>query len=281
MRNIIIPTDFSENAFNALRYACQLFKYERSDIYLLHCCQHTLEEPLDQEQGASVTAQRTDTKTERKRALTELLERIRAYAPNPNHTYITHLTQGMLPDEINDLVDQLNADVIVMGTRGQTNDRSLTFGSNTMQTFRYVKCPVLAVPENFSYTQPKHILFPNNLMKPIRRRELKLLQELGKSFRSTVHLLYVNALEPLSHRQEDNLHFLRRSLEGLELTRETVAGADIYEAIRIFQKSNPINLMVMVNQRHRHQEDMLGPSTVDRLGLTTEVPFLVLQNLYR
>ena len=36
MRKIIIPTDFSENAFNALKFATELFKYERSDFFLLH-----------------------------------------------------------------------------------------------------------------------------------------------------------------------------------------------------------------------------------------------------
>ncbi len=36
MRKVVVPTDFSENAFNALKYACQLFKYTRSDFYILH-----------------------------------------------------------------------------------------------------------------------------------------------------------------------------------------------------------------------------------------------------
>ncbi|HER39641.1 MAG TPA: universal stress protein, partial [Salinimicrobium catena] len=36
MRKIIIPTDFSENAFNALKFAAELFKYERSDFFILH-----------------------------------------------------------------------------------------------------------------------------------------------------------------------------------------------------------------------------------------------------
>lgn len=281
MRNIIVPTDFSDNAFDALRYACQLFKYERSDIYLLHCCDPGAEEPHEEGRGSTITKSQAGISTVRKTALLDLKERVHSYAPNPNHKYITYLTKGMLPDEINDLVDQLDADVVVMGTRGETNDRSSTFGSNTMQVFRYVKCPVLAVPENYRYTSPKHILFPNHLMKPIRRRELKLLHEIGKSFRSTVHLLYVNALQPLSKRQEENYSFLRQCLDGLELIRETEKGEDLYTTIRNFQEKNTIDLLVMVNQRNRHQEDHLGPSAVDRLGLTTQVPFLVLQNLYR
>ena len=36
MRKVVVPTDFSENAFNALKYACQIFKYERSEIFILH-----------------------------------------------------------------------------------------------------------------------------------------------------------------------------------------------------------------------------------------------------
>ncbi|MBT8263814.1 MAG: universal stress protein, partial [Muriicola sp.] len=36
MRKIIVPTDFSENAFHALKYTCDIFKYERSEIYIMH-----------------------------------------------------------------------------------------------------------------------------------------------------------------------------------------------------------------------------------------------------
>ncbi len=281
MRTIIIPTDFSENAYNACRYACQLFKYERSDIYLVHCCDPAQDELLDQDRGLTLTKSRTEAAAVQKTALLELKERVISYAPNPHHKYITYLTKGMLPDEINDLVDQLSADAVVMGTRGATNDRSISFGSNTMQVFRYVKCPVFAVPENYSFVSPKEILFPNNFMRPFRRRELKLLREIGKSFRSTVHMLYMNPVERLSERQKDNFKFLRESMGGLRLIKETAEGKDIYEVIQSYLAENPVQLMVMVNQRHRHREDMLGPSTVDRLGLTTEVPFLVLQNLYR
>lgn len=219
--------------------------------------------------------------TVQKTALIECKDRVCTYSPNPHHKYITHLTKGRLPDEINDLVDQLNADVVVMGTRGETNDRSRAFGSNTMQVFRYVKSPVLAVPEDFKFETPKHILFPTHFMKPFRKRELKLLKELGNSFRSVIHLLYMNAVERLSNRQQENYQFLREGLGDLQLERHSGEGDDIYEGIGIYLKEHPVQLMVMVNQRHRHQEDMLGPSTVDRLGLTSPVPFLVLQNLYR
>ena len=32
----MVPTDFSDNAFNALKYACQVFKYEKCEIFVMH-----------------------------------------------------------------------------------------------------------------------------------------------------------------------------------------------------------------------------------------------------
>ena len=39
MRKILIPTDFSENAMNAIAYAIELFKYEKCDYYIMHAYQ--------------------------------------------------------------------------------------------------------------------------------------------------------------------------------------------------------------------------------------------------
>src|SRR5690606_15935768 len=36
MQNILVPTDFSENAFNALTYGLTFFKKTRCTFYLLH-----------------------------------------------------------------------------------------------------------------------------------------------------------------------------------------------------------------------------------------------------
>ncbi|HMB61517.1 MAG TPA: universal stress protein, partial [Eudoraea sp.] len=36
MKNILIPTDFSRNAWNALSYATSLFKKTRCTFYIVH-----------------------------------------------------------------------------------------------------------------------------------------------------------------------------------------------------------------------------------------------------
>ncbi|MBK5210563.1 MAG: universal stress protein, partial [Flavobacteriaceae bacterium] len=36
MIKILLPTDFSENAYNAIKYAVELFENEESNFYLLN-----------------------------------------------------------------------------------------------------------------------------------------------------------------------------------------------------------------------------------------------------
>ena len=36
MRKVLIPTDFSDNAMNALKYATELFKYDKSIFIIMH-----------------------------------------------------------------------------------------------------------------------------------------------------------------------------------------------------------------------------------------------------
>ena len=175
MRKILVPTDFSDNAMNAIQYALELFKYERSDFFIMNAYQDKIYADttlLKNETLDKVTKSISDKSQEQ---LENTLKKIKEISPNPRHTYTIASSNSMLMDEADKIVDEENIDIIVMGTRGETNDRKLTFGSHTLQILKYVQCPVLAIPENYKYTQPKHIFFPTDYMIPYNLRELKLL----------------------------------------------------------------------------------------------------------
>lgn len=281
LRKIVIPTDFSENAYNAMQYACQLFKYQQCTFYILHAY-------ADEVYNFKLDATREELQDTKERTyqgakeqLSGTIQKIRTYSPNPKHTFEPVAAFGTLTDEINDLVNQLNLDLVIMGTRGETNDRSITFGSNTLQVLKYVQCPVLAIPEEYDFHPPRQILFPSNYLVPYKRRELKLLCELAWSYRAHVHMLYIDPIQKLSLRQEDNLSFLKTNLHKIQLSCETAEGKDKTMAITKYIVHKDIDMLVMVNTRHSHFEDMIHQSTIDKIGLHLKVPLLVLQNLAR
>ncbi len=281
MRKILVPTDFSDNAFNALKYACHVFKYEKSEIFVMHAYADEVyqKDRLTKRSLLDELKEKTFRKSEEQ--LKTVLKEIKHLYPNPQHKYKSISAFGTLIDEVNDLVNQENMDVVVMATRGETNDRSLTFGSNTLQVLKYISCPVLAIPEGYAYHAPKEVLFPTNYLAPYKRRELKLLCEMSGSFRSTIHMLYIDPIKKLTLRQEDNQQFLRDCLPKAKLVFETTQEKDKTIAITKYILHKDIDMLVLVNSRHSYLEDMLSQSTLDKIGLHVKIPFLVLQNLFR
>jgi len=281
MRKILIPTDFSENAMNAITYAMELFKYERSDFIIMHAfADEVYENELDMsrvlfEEYKEKVRESSDKK------LQKVLEDMLVISSNPRHEYTYLSVFGSLVDEANDVVDKENIDLLVMGTRGETDDRDITFGSNTLQVIKYVKCPVLAIPSKYHDVQTKNILFPTDYQLPYERRELKLVSTLAKSFVATINFLYVSTFENLSFRQQDNKSILQYSVHENKTEFHKISKRNLTEAINEFIEHNQIDMLVMVNTRHSYLENMLYTSTIQKIGLKIQIPFLVLQNLPR
>jgi len=282
MRKILVPTDFSENAFNALKYACQVFKYEISDLFIVHA--YTIEA-----YGKDVLERDTFEKLKEtslrdsERQLNDVLDRIKAYFPNPQHSYHRVSGIGTLADVTNDCVNRENIDIVVMGTRGETNDRSLTFGSNALEIMKHEHCPVLSIPESYEYRAPRKVLFPTDFGVPYKRRELKLLSNMMASFRSTITFLHIDPTGEMTHAQEDNKIFLEGCLQKPKLLFETVTEKDKTLAItkQIIRKD--FEMLVMVNTRPSYLNEVLPQpqSTLRKIGLQVKIPFLVLQNIAR
>ncbi|WP_411030509.1 universal stress protein [Spongiimicrobium sp. 3-5] len=281
MKKILIPTDFSENAMNAVNYAVSFFKYQKCEIFFLHAYADELYNATVLLSRELFEKHKEKMATETEKSLKELSSAVREAFPNPRHTYHTLSVFGSLVDAANDFINKENADIVVMGTKGKTNNKALTFGSHTLQVLKYVQCPVLAIPHRYSYQPPKKMLFPTDYMLPYKRRELKLVCEMAWSYRSEIHCLHISDYKRLSLRQEDNKRFLEDSMQKATLIFKTLPNGTRAKAIMDYIDQHKIEMLIMVNSRHSYMENMLYQSTIDKIGLNIEVPFLVMQNLIR
>ena len=89
MKSILIPTDFSENAMNAVKYALEFFKYQKTVFYFMHAYQNEFydhEELVSREKFDDVL---NKVKNESIQNLEKLLKDVNKIAPNPRYTYHT------------------------------------------------------------------------------------------------------------------------------------------------------------------------------------------------
>lgn len=281
MRKIVIPSDFSPNAFNALKYAVELFKEEVCEFYLLHAFAEEVYNDEDAITAETIEEVKANLREKYERRLKEKVDKILKHSKNPDHKFHTVAPFGYLIDEINELVNKVKADLVIMGTRGKTNNSQLTFGSNTLQVIKYVQSPVLSIPENYKFKPLENILFPTNFMLPYQPTELKLAADIGRSFNAEIHMLYISKFDLESLRQKENLKLIQEHFDEEKFHIHRVDGNDRAGVITKQEEHLNIDLLVMVNTRYTYLEDILFETTIDKVSLYPRIPFMILQNLHR
>jgi nucleotide-binding universal stress UspA family protein len=281
MRKILIPTDFSETSMNAIEYALELFKYETCEFIVMHAFadevyENTIE--MDREFFEEFKEKyRNSVESQLQKEVVVMIKR----TANPKHTYNFEARFGSLVDETNDIIERDNIDIVVMGTKGKTQNKEITFGSQTLQVIKYVQCPVLAIPVGYHGFPPENILFPTDYMIPFKRRDLNLLSTMAKSFASKIQMLFISEFKKLSHRQEDNRLFLDHCFRDNKKEYLQVKEKDLAQGINKELNDKKYDMLVMVNHRHSYLENILYHSTIEKIGVDIKIPFLVLQNIQR
>lgn len=137
--NILVPTDFSDNAEHALDYAVALAAKLGAKIHLLNVVALPM---YGAESGISVTASVIDSILDGNQGELDRLATARAgkVAFGP-----TLLRTGDARTVIDATVIEVGADLIVMGTHGRSGLTRLLIGSVAESVVRSSTCPVLLV----------------------------------------------------------------------------------------------------------------------------------------
>ena len=82
---------------------------------------------------------------------------------NEKHSFEIILSSENLVDAINRTIKTHNINMVVMGTKGASKAKEIFFGSNTVKVIKKIKnCPILIVPDEFNFVEPKQIAFPTD-----------------------------------------------------------------------------------------------------------------------
>src|SRR5690606_26193508 len=163
MKHVLIPTDFSENAQNAVKYALEYFKDIPVVFYLLHVSLATNKSLEKQVEGI------IDNSNEKiwvinnpTIKLQEQIKTCETLTRNPNHEFFSIHLNNPLIESIRSVVVEKEIDFILMGTKGTSNMENLGIGSNTCEVITKVKCPVLVIPQHAKYTGINNVAFPTD-----------------------------------------------------------------------------------------------------------------------
>lgn len=139
-KNILVPTDFSEGAEEALAYACELAAKLEATVHLVNVVGiPALGVP---ELGVALTSTMIDQLVlDNQAALDKLANGKRGVASIGE----VILKTGDARDSINQAAKEVDADLIVMGTHGRKGVSRALLGSVAETVVRSAPCPVLTI----------------------------------------------------------------------------------------------------------------------------------------
>lgn len=276
MKKILLPTDFSDNAYNAICYALKLFKNEECVFYLVHTytpaiyqAEYVLHSPGQVGLG--------DVHQTRALAqLQQLMDRLHKEFDDPKHMFVPHAAFNLLVDEIVDMVQKEQIDLVIMGTQGATGAKEIFLGTHTVHVIKKAGCPVIAIPPHFEYETPKEILFPTDYEVDYQTVQLDELLELARAHISRIEVVHISTGYELKEEELRNKAKLEEILNGIAHLFHDMPNQDVISGINNFQLKKKVNLLVMVQNKHTFLERLFIEPVIKKIGFHVTIPFMVI-----
>ncbi|MEP3836744.1 MAG: universal stress protein [Algibacter sp.] len=276
--NVLLPTDFSENAWNAISYAIGFFETTECNFYLLHVNRtEAMVVGVENYMPTEDVIEEVYTKPSRSK-LRQLLKKIRGnHKANKNHHFYSLTDNYFFLESIRKNVEEKKINMIVMGTKGASGLREYIVGSNTGDVITKVKCTTLVVPECARYTKLKEIAFTSdfnlsydiNILQPLTN----ILQDVSGNLR-IIHIQ--NKDESLNPEQLNNKDLLNDYFDEFNPSFHFLTNRKVEDAIQCFVESRSVDMIVMVAKNLNYFQNILFHSKVEKITYHTNIPFLVL-----
>lgn len=182
MKNILILTDFSDHAAHAMDYACNLANVQNSETVTLLNTYEII--PIyDSGEGGTLalTMQQTEElENSRKEELARLAETVKSKL-KPGITVNSLLMNSSLISAVNEICEERNIDLVVMGIKIKDDLEQILLGSNAHKAIDKIQYPVLIVPKNAPVATPQKVILATDFYEANNNAAfLQLKKYLGK-----------------------------------------------------------------------------------------------------
>ena len=213
MKRILVPTDFSPQAENALKVAALIAKKNKAEIYL----EHSLDLPSHLANGGSASAKPQSIYFIKlaNQKFEEVLKG-KFLSDIKVHNAIGH---GEIYDDVQLTVKDKSIDLIIMGSHGTSGFKEMFIGSNAEKVVRTSEIPVLVIKNEHHAFDIKDFVFATDLSEECRK-PFERAQKFAKDVGATIHLLFVNTPNDFKTTSEINTLF-KNFIKGIDAENYT------------------------------------------------------------
>lgn len=188
MKNILIPTDFSDNAKDALEYALQFIESDQATIHIANVVIPPLINDINSAAiDTSVYNMLKEDANYKMNALKTLSKIHFEKKKITNVNIETHVLMGDVISNIKSVAKEISADLIIMGTLGENHNKfEKAIGTISTTITNKAPCPILLIPYGYKYRKIDNVIFSTDLYEGdpyVLYKSLKLLHPHNPSVR--------------------------------------------------------------------------------------------------
>ncbi|MCK0190329.1 universal stress protein [Arenibacter sp. F20364] len=278
MKKILLPTDFSDNAWNAIFTALKLYTDVKCKFIILHAYEPKAMNMLGQKSQQRLGVIYDSLAQYSAQELEKIATYLSKNHNNQNHSFETISRSDTLEGAVKELVSASDIDLVVMGTQGATGAKEIFMGSNTVNVLKQLKnISILAVPKDYNFQKLRTLVFPTDYTRKYEKMELLPMVELTKLWNATIKVIHVAVEFKLNDTQKTNIKILEERLAGSNYSlHELVFEASIAHSVEQYVAETRADLLTMVRYQHSFWERIIEEPVIKKIAFHSIVPVLFL-----
>ena len=271
MKNILVPTDFSDCAGYALEFAYAIADIYDSNIIVFNNIQSDTFWPTFGSDNQDFKAKQLQ-----KKSIEDSLHNLISKAPiDENRIKSLHM-EGDFIQNINNIVEKNKIDFIVMGSHGASGKKEIFLGSNTQKVVRSVDCSIFVVKNSVANYKIDKVVFASNFhLTDIEPLEYML--DFIRPYLPEIHLVEINTpsiFNVPNYIEKQVMNDFKKLCEGFVCHTHLVKDISVDSGVRRITKEIGADLIVVSNNQNKPIKHFLRGSNVEFLVNHSEVPVL-------
>lgn len=252
MKTILVPIDFSKSSEYASKMAAKIALKTNATVYLIHL----IELPNGVvDMGSSSRFSIPESMLYLRKVREKVLEfKDTIFSKDIQVEYFIKLNNPF--EGIIKYASKINADLIIMGSKGHSNFKEIRIGSNTEKVVRTSTTPVIVVKKDIKKFKMKNLVFASSFKNEDKKEVFSKFLDFANIFNSKIHLLKVNTASNFES-THDAKEKITEFIKEYKLPKHTI---NIYNDVTI--EKGILNFSRDINA------DLIALSTHGRSGLS-------------
>lgn len=269
MEKILVPTDFSENANVALKYALQLGRsIGLNKIYLLNAT------TVPVNPGDTFVPVTTILLEDSQKLMAEFKQKVEDWEEAKGFTFHVHSAVDDAVTAIKNYANKIKPDLIIMGTKGASGIGEFLFGTVSAAVLDHSDYPVLVIPGKTIYRKPDSMAFFTDLKKLEVKDSLQAIKNLCIALEAQLYLVHVSDDAVMDENELIEKQELLDYFHGLKMQFHVVTSESIYTGMEIFMQDFQPDVIAVLSRRYSFFERIFKSSMSKRVAYRTFLPLL-------